>query len=182
MKLKEIIQDKTILKISVIFILIIFLMLILWKHELSQYVRIHHEIKQAAAKLENYRDCLQNAGFYTQQCRQIQKTLSQFELQCYQNKTTSLSTTCLLDDIQRIAGSKGNSIIRVDVLPEKKMSSEYTQIGVNLKLKTSAQDLTDILYRLKSSDKLYQVNQLSVFVLSGWIEVEMRIMAVHMGS
>lgn len=180
--MKKIIQNKTILKASGLIILIIIFMLGLWKHEINQFVKIHREFKQATAKLENYRDCLQNADFYTQQCRQIQKTLSQFEARCYQNKTPSLSTTCLLEDIQRIIGDKRDSIIRIDVLPEKEMGLGYAQIGVNLKLKTSAQGLTDILYRLKNSDKLYQINQLSVLISSGYLEVEMRIVAVHMGA
>ncbi|MBU0701111.1 type II secretion system protein M [bacterium] len=177
--MKEIIQNKTILKASGI-ILIIFLMLMLWKYEMDQYAGINREIKQATAKLENYKDCLQNAEFYTQQWQRIQKTLSQVELRCYQNKTPSLSTTCLLEDVQRIIGANGNSIIRIEVLPVKEMDSKYVQIGVNLKLKTSSQGLTDILYRLKNNDKLYQINQLSVFVASdGWLEVEIRVTAVH---
>ncbi|MFH1096367.1 MAG: GspMb/PilO family protein [Candidatus Desantisbacteria bacterium] len=180
--MKNIIQNKTILKTSGIFILIIIFMLGLWKHEINQYLKIHREFKQANAKLENYRDCLQNAEFYTQQCCQIQKTLSQFETQCYQNKIPTLSTTCLLEDIQGILSDKRDSIIRIDVLPEKEMGLGYAQIGVNLKLKTSAQGLTDILYRLKNSGKLYQVNQLSVLISSGYLEVEMRIVAVHRGE
>lgn len=177
--MKEIIQNKTILKASGLFILIIIFMLGLWKHEINQYIKIRREFKQATAKLENYRDCLQNAEFYRQQCSQIQKTISQFETRCYQNKTPSLSTTCLLEDIQGILSDKRESIIRIDVLPEKEMGAGYAQIGVNLKLKTSAQGLTDILSELKNSAKLYQVNQLSVFVAAGWLDVEMRVVAVH---
>ncbi|MFH1860681.1 MAG: GspMb/PilO family protein [bacterium] len=178
--MKKIIQNKTILKVSGIFILIIFLMLMLWKYEINQYVRINREIKEAAAKLKNYKDCLQNAEFYAKQWQQIQDALSKAEQKCYQNKTPLLSTTCLLEDIQKIIGAGGNSIIRIDVLPEKEMNSSYTQIGVNLKLKTSSQGLTDVLYRLKNSDKLYQINQLSIFVVSdGWLEVEMKISAIH---
>jgi len=170
------------LKLSGLFILIIILMLGLWKYEINQYLRIHREFKQATAKLENYRDCLQNAEFYTQQCCQIQKTISQFEARCYQNKTPSLSTTCLLEDIQKIIDDKRDSIVRIDVLPEKEMGAGYVQIGINLKLKTSAQGLTDILYKLKTSAKSYQVNGLSVQVSSdGLLDVEMKMNAIHRG-
>ncbi len=181
--MNKIIQDKAMLKICGIFILIILLMLVLWKHEMDQYVRIGREIKLASTKLENYRDCLQNAKLYTQQWQQIQKKQSQFEQRCYRNKTAMLSTTCLLEDVQKIIANGGNSIIRIEVLPEKKIDSEYTQIGVNLKLKTSSQGLTDILYRLKNSGKLYQVNGLSVHVSSdSWLEVEIRVAAIHMSD
>ncbi|OIP41712.1 hypothetical protein AUJ95_02860 [Candidatus Desantisbacteria bacterium CG2_30_40_21] len=180
--MKKIIQNKTMLKLSGLFILIIILMLGLWKYEINQYLRIHREFKQATAKLENYRDCLQNAEFYTQQCCQIQKTISQFEARCYQNKTPSLSTTCLLEDIQKIIDDKRDSIVRIDVLPEKEMGAGYVQIGINLKLKTSAQGLTDILYKLKTSAKSYQVNGLSVQVSSdGLLDVEMKMNAIHRG-
>jgi hypothetical protein len=178
---KGIIQNKTTLKVSGVVILIIFLMLMLWKYEIGQYVKISREIKQAAATLENYRDCLQNAEFYTQQWQRIQKAQSQFKQRCYQNKTPIISTTYLLEDIQRIIGDRGNSISRIEVLPEKEMNPKYTQIGVNLKLKVSSQGLTDILYRLKNSEKLYQVNGLSVHVSSdGLLEVEMKVVAIHM--
>ncbi|MDI6781040.1 MAG: GspMb/PilO family protein [bacterium] len=181
--MNKIIQNKALLKISGIFILIIVLMLMLWKHELNQYARINREIKQASAKLENYRDCLKNAGFYTQQWQRIQETQSQLEQRCYQNKTPMLSTTCLLEDIQKIINNKGDSIIRIEVLPEKKVDPKYTQIGINLQLKTSSQGLTDILYKLENSDKLYQVNRLSVQVSSdGWLEVEIRVAAIHIGE
>ncbi|MBI4778071.1 hypothetical protein HY792_04040 [Candidatus Desantisbacteria bacterium] len=181
--MKKIIQNKTILKVSGIFILVIFLMLMLWKHEINQYVRINREIKQAADKLESYRDCLQNAGSYTQQWQQIQEILSKFEQRCYQAKTPIVSTTCLLEDIQEIIGDKGNPIIRIEILPEKEMDSRYVQIGVNLKLKTSSQGLIDILYKLKNSAKLYQVKGLSVHVSSdGLLDVEMQVVAVHRGT
>ncbi|MEW6607852.1 MAG: GspMb/PilO family protein [bacterium] len=150
------------IKLVIIIVLILTLYLFGWfRPELTRYVQINNLLCQKQKQLEKYPILLSNKDEYKNQTLLLKNELKKIKDKLYVSETPLIATSQFLTDIETISKSTNANVLTKNILPTKK-TGKYHHISVMLNLQTNSSGLTNFLYAIKTSKKLYSIPYLNI--------------------
>lgn len=147
--------------ICILFTIGFILFNLLIEPSIAKWSRINSLLFQNRYKLDRYELIIKDCEKYPKRIKQLKTSLGNIQKRLYYNETPILATNNLLQDIETIAKNNGITIQSKDTLPSKKIDG-YNEIFVDLHITCDSEMLTNFLYELKTSHKLYLVPYLNI--------------------
>lgn len=148
--------------IGLIIILVLTLYLFGWfRPVLKRFSQINDNLQQKQIQLDKYPIMLSNKDEYKEKILLLKNELKKTKEKLYVSKTPLIATSKMLCDLETISKETMVNIVSKNIIPAKKIG-KYYQIFVMLNLQANTESLTNFLYAIKTSNKLYSIHYLNI--------------------
>ncbi len=132
-----------------------------FKPVLKRYSQVNNNLSQIQIQLEKHQQLFSNKDEYKKKNLLLKNELKKIKDKLYISKTPVIATSKMLSNMETISKETNVNIVSKNTIQAKKVG-KYHQILVMLHLQTNSNSLTNFLYAIKTSNKLYSIPYLNI--------------------